>query len=120
MNSIKMYDPAMCCSTGVCGPSIDPELLRVSFVFNNLTKRSYSIERFNLSNDPTAFIDNILVNTLLNEKGVDSLPIILLNEEVVISGRYPTSEEFEKWTEISAEELIQKPRIRLSMKGVKL
>jgi hypothetical protein len=26
--TIRVFDPAMCCSTGVCGPSIDPELTR--------------------------------------------------------------------------------------------
>ncbi len=29
MSVIEIFDPAMCCSTGVCGPSIDTELMRV-------------------------------------------------------------------------------------------
>ena len=32
MSKLEIFDPAMCCSTGVCGPSVDPELLRVSTI----------------------------------------------------------------------------------------
>ena len=40
MKKIHIYEPAMCCPTGLCGPSIDPELLRMSFVMNNLKKQA--------------------------------------------------------------------------------
>ena len=26
--TIRVFDPAMCCSTGVCGPSVEPDLAR--------------------------------------------------------------------------------------------
>ncbi|MCL6570876.1 MAG: arsenic metallochaperone ArsD family protein, partial [Bacillus sp. (in: Bacteria)] len=44
MKKIQIFDPAMCCSSGVCGPSIDPDLLRVSFAVSNLYKKKYPIE----------------------------------------------------------------------------
>ncbi len=28
MTTIEVFDPAMCCSTGVCGPQVDPDLAR--------------------------------------------------------------------------------------------
>ncbi len=55
----------MCCSTGLCGPSIDPELLRMSFIMNNLKKTNIEAERFNLTNEPNAFVENKAINQLL-------------------------------------------------------
>lgn len=119
MKKIQIFDPAMCCSTGVCGPSIDPELLRMSFIVSNLKKRNYPIERFNLANDTDAFINFDKVNTLLNDKGPEILPIVLVDGEVLLTGEYPSNEEMEGWTGISASELIQKPKVRLSLNATK-
>ena len=30
MTKLAVYDPPMCCSTGVCGPAVDPVLPRVA------------------------------------------------------------------------------------------
>jgi len=94
MKKMIIFDPAMCCSTGVCGPSVDPELLRVSSVLNNLKKHDVIVERFNLTSDPQAFLSNKLVNDLLNTEGADILPIIIVGDEVVKTKAYPTNEEF--------------------------
>jgi Arsenical resistance operon protein ArsD len=119
MKKIQIFDPAMCCSTGVCGPSIDMELLRMSFVTKNLEKVNYPIERYNLTTDTDYFINNEKVQALLNDKGPDILPIILVDGEVVLTGQYPLNEELEAWTGMSANELTQKPKIRVSLKATK-
>jgi len=119
MKKIQLFDPAMCCSSGLCGPSIDPELLRMSFVMKNLAKEDYPIERYNLSTDTDHFLSNEKVNTLLNEKGTEALPIVLVDGEVVLTGKYPSNEQLEEWTGIPTETLVQKPKIRLSLKAVK-
>lgn len=93
MKKITIYEPAMCCPTGLCGVSIDPELLRISSVLNNLKKKGIVIERYNLTNSPMKFMSNKTVNKMINEKGVDELPFTLVDDEVVITGRYPTNEE---------------------------
>lgn len=119
MKKIQIFDPAMCCSTGVCGPSIDPELLRMSSIVSNLKKRNYPIERFNLATDTGAFINQEKVKALLNDKGPDVLPIVLVEGEVLLTGQYPSNEEMEGWTGISASELTQKPKVRLSLNATK-
>lgn len=58
MKKMIIFDPAMCCSTGVCGPSVNPELLRVATTINVLKNKGVIIERYNLSQNPQAFIDN--------------------------------------------------------------
>ena len=69
MKVLSIYEPAMCCSTGLCGVSVDPELLRISTVFNNLSKNGFEILRYNLSGSPQAFVDNKLINQVLSQKG---------------------------------------------------
>lgn len=105
MKKMKIYDPAMCCSTGVCGPSVDKNLLRVSTVLNRLEKKGIKVDRFNLSSEPQDFIDNKLVNDLLVSEGVDILPIIIVDGEIVKTKGYPTNDEFIELLEISSEYL---------------
>jgi len=104
MRKIEIYDPAMCCSTGICGPSIDQELLRVATVVSSLAKRGVSITRYNLSSDPQAFIDNKKVNEYLIKEEVEVLPITLVDGEVVKTRAYPTDDEFAQWTGLAKSE----------------
>ncbi len=119
MKKIEIFDPAMCCSTGVCGPSVDPELIRVSIVVNNLKKNGIDITRYNLASEPAAFIENEAINQLLTEKGPDVLPVTMIDGEVVKEKAHFTTEEFANVSGIPAEKLSQKPRIRLGAKGEK-
>ena len=72
MKKMIIFDPAMCCSTGVCGPSVDKELLRVSTVLNTLKNKGILVERYNLTNNPQIFVDNKVINEILNTKGVEA------------------------------------------------
>lgn len=63
MKKMVIYDPAMCCSTGVCGPGVDPELLRVSALLNSLKNNGISVERYNLNGNPQAFIDSKVIKS---------------------------------------------------------
>jgi arsenite methyltransferase len=42
---IQVYDPAMCCSTGVCGPDVDPALVRFAADVKWLQERGVPVER---------------------------------------------------------------------------
>lgn len=93
MKKMQIYEPAMCCPTGLCGVGVDSELLRISTVLNSLKKNSVEVERFNLTNTPMKFITNKAINQLINDKGVDELPATVVDGEIIIRGRYPTNEE---------------------------
>jgi hypothetical protein len=105
MSKLEIFDPAMCCSTGVCGPSVDPELLRVSTIVNILNKKGFNVVRHNLSQEPQAFVQNQLVSELLKTKGSEALPITLLDGKVVKSGSYPSRKELAEWLNIEVSEL---------------
>ena len=101
MRKMIIFDPAMCCSTGVCGPSVNPELLRVATVINNLKSKGILIERYNLTNNPPIFVDNKVINELLMKQGVKVLPVTMVDGKIVKMGSYPTNDEFCYLLEIS-------------------
>lgn len=103
MKRMEIFDPAMCCSTGVCGPSVDTNLLRVSTLLNRLEKKGVKVVRHNLSDNPKVYIDNKIVNQFLMDEGVDVLPITMVEGKVVKTKEYPTNEEFVKFLEIPEE-----------------
>jgi len=94
MKKMAIYEPAMCCSTGVCGVGVDEDLLRISTVLSTLEKNDVMVERYNLSSSPQAFITNPVVNGHIRAKGLDVFPITVVDDEIVLSGRYPSNEEF--------------------------
>lgn len=103
MKKMYIYEGAMCCSTGVCGPSPDEELMRVSTLVDKLTKSGASIERYNLTNNTNEFVENKTINSLLEEKGEDVLPVVIVDDEVVMTGKYPSNEEFYEMLFLSDE-----------------
>ncbi|HVJ49573.1 arsenite efflux transporter metallochaperone ArsD [Desulfitobacterium sp.] len=109
MKKMQIFEPAMCCSTGLCGVGVDTELLRISAVLNALKKNGVEVDRFNLTNAPMEFVNNKVVNDFLNTKGVDQLPAIVLEGEIIITGRYPSNEEFAKLLDIPSHFLGEQP-----------
>jgi len=87
---IEVFDPPLCCSTGVCGPEVDSALVRISADFKWLQDRGVQVRRFNLAQEPIAFMQHPLVKRVLEEKGDDGLPIVLMDGHVVSQGEYPS------------------------------
>jgi len=105
MKKMKIYEPAMCCPTGLCGVGVDPELLRMSTVLETLKKHGASVDRFNLNSAPAEFIKDKIINACINEKGTEGLPAVMVDGEIVITGRYPTNEEFTKLLDLPEDVL---------------
>ena len=76
MKEMQIFEPALCCETGICGAGVDPELLRITTVIDRLKQNGFIVRRFNL-----------------NQKGAQALPVVLVDGSIVIEGRYPTNEE---------------------------
>lgn len=89
--TLRVFDPAMCCSTGICGPSVDPALTRFAADLDWLRKQGVTIERFNLSQQPAAFAETPAVKAAL-ECGLQVLPLILVDDRVAVEGGYPSRE----------------------------
>lgn len=100
MKKMIIFEPAMCCQSGLCGASIDQELLRVSAVISSLQKRGIVIERYNLSSNPQVFVKYKVINDILNTDGINPLPVTVVDDEVVKTKEYPTNEELCKLLDI--------------------
>lgn len=93
MKTIQVYDPPMCCATGICGTDINPDLVNFAALLAQLVTHGLKVERFNLGQQPLAFVQNTSVKALLDKEGSEALPIIFLDGEVYLKGRYPTAAE---------------------------
>ena len=93
MTTVTVYDPPMCCSTGVCGPEIDPKLAQFAGDLDWLKSCGVEVRRFNLAQEPGVFIENAAVKALLDRSGGDELPAIMVGDELVASARYPGRDE---------------------------
>ncbi|MBK8693825.1 MAG: arsenite efflux transporter metallochaperone ArsD [Deltaproteobacteria bacterium] len=89
--TIRVFDPAMCCSSGVCGPSVDPELARFAADVDWLQKQGVAVERFNLSQQPGAFAETPVVKEAL-ARGTEVLPLVLVGDRIAVEGAYPSRE----------------------------
>ncbi len=92
MPTIQVFDPPMCCSTGVCGPNVDPALARFAADLDWLRRQGIVVERFNPAQQPAAFTSNSTVKAALAQNGTGCLPLILVDGNVVSLGRYPGRE----------------------------
>lgn len=103
--SIQIYDPALCCSTGVCGTEVDQPLVNFSADADWAKKSGAQIERFNLAQQPMAFANNKVVRDFLERSGQEALPLILVDGEFALAGRYPNRNELARWAGLSAIEI---------------
>lgn len=87
---IQVFDPPMCCSTGACGPSVDPGLVRFAADVDWLKRQGVEVERQNLAQQPAAFANTPAVKEALGKEGLGCLPLILVDGRVMGKGRYPT------------------------------
>jgi AhpD family alkylhydroperoxidase len=103
MKKVQVFDPAMCCSSGVCGVEVDQQLVAFAADVDWAKQNGAQIERFNLAQQPMAFAENAVVKDLLERSGQNTLPFILMNGEAVLTGRYPTRGELSAWLGITPQ-----------------
>lgn len=101
MTVIQVFDPALCCSTGVCGVDIDQQLVDFSADVDWAKQNGVQVERFNLAQQPMVFAENAVVKAFLERSGAEALPLILVDGEIALAGRYPNRTELARWAKIS-------------------
>ena len=101
MTMLEVFDPAMCCSTGVCGPAPDPVLPAFAADLDWVADHGVAVRRFNLSQEPGEFVQRPAVQHLLTRDGDDALPIVMLGDTVLSSGRYPSRDELAGWAGVT-------------------
>lgn len=103
MTTLEVFDPPMCCSTGVCGPNVNPVLPRFAADLHWLANQGIRVERYNLSQHPQAFAANEVVKATLTTDGNDCLPLILVNGQIASLGSYPEREQLARMAGLESE-----------------
>jgi len=94
---VEIFDPAMCCSTGVCGTDVDPALSRFAADVAWLSDRGVDVDRATLAQEPAKFIANASVRKALETDGTSALPMILVDGTVKAKGNYPSRHDLATW-----------------------
>ncbi|MFN8608024.1 MAG: arsenite efflux transporter metallochaperone ArsD [Vulcanimicrobiota bacterium] len=103
MPTLQVFDPPMCCSTGVCGVNVDPQLTQLVADLNFLKQNGVAVERFNLKDNVKAFTDHPQV---IAEMGAENefLPIFMLDGKIICKGAYPSRQQLAKWAGVAADD----------------
>ena len=111
MKTLEVYDPAMCCSTGVCGPEVDPALVAFAADLKWVAEQGVTVKRYNLGTEPQAFAANAAVLKEM-EAGMDRLPIIAVDGHIVATGIHLSRDQLAAKLGLTA-----KPRVTVKSDG---
>jgi hypothetical protein len=92
VQKLEVYDPPMCCDTGVCGPFVDTALVHFAADIDLLMENGVKVDRYNLTRQPDAFVGNKLLVEAMKKEGTECLPIIIADGKIVSQGSYPKRE----------------------------
>ncbi len=100
MTKLHVFDPPLCCPTGICGPSVDQALVHFAADLDWLKTKGIEVERANLAQQPGAFAENDIVREALTQKGNDCLPLLLVNNIIATEGFYPDRKSLAEMLEV--------------------
>jgi hypothetical protein len=93
--SVEIFDPPLCCPTGLCGPTLDQTLLDVNEMILSLESKGFHVKRYQMASDPNAFLGNENIMRLIRERQLSALPITLVKGEIIKVSEYPSLVEVE-------------------------
>lgn len=89
MTKLQVFDPPMCCTSGVCGTNVDTKLVMFLNDIEWVKKQGIKVERHGLAFEPAAFASNEVVKKALEQEGNDCLPLIMADNRIAYKGSYP-------------------------------
>ena len=87
MKRLEVFDPAMCCSTGLCGTDVDPRLVQFAADLDWLRDRGVQVQRFNLSREPLEFVKHEGVKEIVMRTHGRGLPAVVASVSSSIAAR---------------------------------
>lgn len=97
MSKVEVFEPALCCATGVCGEDVDQQLVMFSADLDFVSSRGGDVARYNLASEPSTFAENETVRAFLQVAGSGGLPLILVDGVTAMTGRYPDRNQLAAW-----------------------
>lgn len=90
---IEIFEPSLCCATGVCGPEPDKDLIELQNTILILSKAMVDVKRYAINQAPLAFTGNPVVKQFITTEGPGKLPLTLLDGQIIKKGSYPTIDD---------------------------
>ena len=94
---VEIFDPPMCCPTGLCGPALDQTLLDMNQIIATLQASGVRVERYQMTSHPYVFMNQVEVMRLVRERQLAALPITIVHGQVIKAGDYPTLTEVQSY-----------------------
>ena len=90
---VEIFDPPLCCPTGLCGPVLDTTLVDLGEAMFALQAEGRTVVRHMMTADPQAFLRNRDVYELIRQRQLAVLPITVVRGRIVKTDAYPTLDE---------------------------
>ena len=117
MTAIRIYEPALCCDTGVCGVDLDQSLVEVTANVRSLQDLGADIQRHNLATDPIAFTADETVRAFMHVVGSTGLPLTVVDGVNVATGAYLSKEQLLAFAGLAGAEPADRPQLGLTEKS---
>lgn len=102
MTVIEVFEPALCCATGVCGEDVDQGLVTFSADMDFVRSQGGDVRRYNLASEPLAFAESEAVKGFLQVVGSKGLPLVLVDGVTAMTGGYPDRAQLAQWAGVTA------------------
>ena len=113
MKTLFVYEPALCCETGVCTFCVEIDAILITSIAENLKRNGVTLQRYDPRNTPQEFNKNADINELISSQGLDSLPATIVDGKIVKTKEYPTAEEIAIWLNIPIDYCLRKDNNQL-------
>ncbi|MDZ7634369.1 MAG: arsenite efflux transporter metallochaperone ArsD [Bacteroidales bacterium] len=90
---IEIFEPSLCCPTGLCGPEPDKSLIDLQNTIQILGKASVKVNRYAINQAPSEFMRNAEVRDFIIKSGPGELPVTLLDGKIIKTGNYASLDE---------------------------
>jgi len=90
---LEIFEPSLCCPSGVCGPEPDKALIDFQNTVVMLSKAMVEVKRYAINQAPLAFTGNPTVKQFITTEGPGKLPLTLLDGKIIKKGSYPNVED---------------------------
>ncbi len=90
---LEIFEPSLCCESGLCGPEPDKVLIDLQNTIQLLKKVNVETRRYAINQAPLMFVQNTVVRDFIKTNGPGMLPLVLLDNQIIKTGGYPTIDE---------------------------
>ncbi len=105
MNTIKIYDSDGSYALRAYREVIDMILLRLAEAMFCMQRQGIEVQRFSYVQNPKAYYEDPVIADLLESEGIGAFPVTVVDDEIVLQGRYPSNAELAQFAQVREKSL---------------